>query len=233
MVSHELIARLREFDTALLANTIGYIDPTPPHEWYMDGGIRCLTPSLPPTVGFAVTAEVDSSTPSGAADFDEFYRQVEAMERAGCPSVWVVKAVGSRPGHECIMGDGMAKLLHSAGCPGAVIDGGVRDVAGILGVPFGAHARGTVVHHCALRMRRANQPLDVGGITIRPGDCIHAGVEGVIRIPHSCIAQLPDRAAQMIDFERDAHEALSSRDLTVSQRRAKVGELLAAYGFKG
>ncbi|MFN7926241.1 MAG: RraA family protein [Bryobacteraceae bacterium] len=226
-----LFERLRSFDTALLANTIGYIDPTPVHEWYMDGSIRCLTPSRPPTVGVAVTAEIDSSTPLGTADFDEFYRQVEAMEHSALPSVWVVKAVGSRPGHECIMGDGMAKLLRAAGCAGAVIEGGVRDVPGILGADFGVHARGTVVHHCALRMRRANEPVEVGGITIHPGDCIHAGAEGVIRIPASCMDQLPDRALAMIDFERDAHEALVRRDLTVAQRRAKVGELLAAYGF--
>src|SRR2546426_7141056 len=89
------INQLREFDTALLANTIGYIDPTPPHEYYMGGSIRSLTPTIEPTVGVAFTCELDSSTPvvagksvdTGPQGYD-FYDQLEEMSRAGQPVVW-------------------------------------------------------------------------------------------------------------------------------------------------
>ena len=130
----DILEQLRDFDTALLANTIGYIDPTPAHEWYMRGSVRSLTPSLAPTVGVAFTCELDSSTPVGERGADEyaekgldFYDQLDAIAGAGLPVVRVVRAVGSRPDHECILGDGMAKEL-----------------------PFAVYAPGTTNHHCPL-----------------------------------------------------------------------------------
>src|SRR5512147_1158345 len=96
-VSRSTLQELQDFDTALLANTIGYIDPTPPHEWYMGGSIQSVTPGLGPTAGVAYTCEVDTSTPGGAPAMDDYWRQVEEMERDGRPVVWVVKTVGSRP----------------------------------------------------------------------------------------------------------------------------------------
>jgi regulator of RNase E activity RraA len=226
-----VLEALSDFDTALLANTIGYIDPTPPHEYYMGGQIKSVTNSLGPTVGVAVTCEIDTSTPGATPDLDAYYRQLDEISSMNVPAVWVAKAVGSRPDHECVLGDGMAKALFAAGCLGVVTDGGVRDVSGLLSIPFAAYSRGTTIHHCAMRILKSGEPVEIGGITIRPGDVVHANLEGVIRIPSTCLKDLPARAIKMRAFEHAAHCLLRRTDLVASEKRQRVGRLLAEYGF--
>jgi 4-hydroxy-4-methyl-2-oxoglutarate aldolase len=226
-----ILEGLREFDTALLANTIGYIDRTPAHEYYMGGSIQSVTPSIGPTVGVAATCEMDTSTPGSDHEFDLYLEQLDQIGRTAEPVIWVVKAVGSRPDHECIMGDGMAKDLTSMGCIAIVTDGGVRDVAGMMTLPFAAYSRGTTIHHCGLRVRSINRPVEVGGITVSPGDMLHANHEGVIKIPPGCLGILSERARQMRVFEYEAHEVLRSRCIPVAEKRQKVGALLRKFGF--
>lgn len=226
-----ILEELRDFDSALIANTLGYIDPTPAHEIYMDGGIQSVTPGLGPTVGVAVTCELDSSTPGGQADAAIYWETLQAMEASDLPSVWVVKCVGARPRHETVIGDGMAKTLHAAGCVGLVTDGAVRDVPGLMTTPFAAYCRGVCIHHCALRFRKFQQPVEVGGITIRAGDIIHASAEGVIRVPTAALEALPEKATRMRAFEHAAHRFLRRTDLTALQKRDAVVRLLGEYGF--
>jgi len=231
MITKSLIEQLEEFDTALLANTIGYIDATPAEQWYMGGMIRSLTPSLGPTVGVAAICEVDSSSPGGESDMDAFGRQLAEFERSELPIVWVVKAVGSRPDHECVLGDGMAKTLTSVGCIGIVTDGGVRDVDGLLSTSFAAYGRGTVIHHAAMRMRAATTPIEIGGITVASGDVIHANKEGVIKIPPACVEQLPERAAAMIAYEHENHAHLRRTDIDWATKQKMTVARRGKYGF--
>ncbi|MCH2693761.1 MAG: RraA family protein [Acidobacteriia bacterium] len=227
----DLLHELREFDTALIANTIGYIDKTPAHEFYMGNSIQSVTPTLGPTVGVAMTCQLDSSTPGNQANPEPHLQQLEQILELQEPVVWVVQTVGSRPDHECVLGDGMAKELFSVGCVGVVTDGGVRDIEGLLSIPFAAYSKGKTIHHCALNYKEINNPVNIGGITIRSGDVIHANNEGVIRVPTSCLEKLPTQAIKMRSFEQDVHRFCRRTDSTPRSNRKRVEELLKHYGF--
>ena len=233
MALRATMEELRDFDTALIANTIGYLSKEPPETWYLAGDIQSVTPSIGPTVGRAVTCEMDTSSPDdGQGDAEGYWQQLEQMVHLEEPCVWVVKAVGSRPDHECIIGDGMAKTLHSVGCVGLITNGGVRDVDGLLSTPFAVYCRGTTIHHCRLRVRRTNAPVEIGGITVKPGDLIHANKEGVIRIPPECLPRLAEIAVKNRAFEYDAHRILRRTDLTPAQKRQHVSGLIERYGLR-
>lgn len=227
------LQELRDFDTALLANTIGYIDSTPAHEYYMGSSIRSVTPALGPTVGIAVTCEIDSSTPGGQADMEGYWQQMEEITEMAEPAIWVARAVGSRPDHECVLGDGMAKTFRAAGCEGAVTNAGARDVAGCLTAGFAVYCTGKTIHHGPYRFRSVNQPVELGGITVHPGDVLHANQEGVIRIPPTCLNKLAEAATRMRAFEHETHRLLRRTDLTPAYKRSAVAELVVKYGFGG
>ena len=125
----------------------------------------------------------------------------------------------------------MAKILYSVGCVGAVTDGGVRDVEGMLTVPFPVYGRGRTIHHSTLRFLRINAPVEIGGITVRPGDVIHANAGGVIKIPPGCLERLPERASAMAAFEHEVHCVWRQAGVPVDDKRRAVAVLLAKYGF--
>ena len=226
-----MLEELQEFSAALLANTIDCIDPTPAYQRYMGGEIRSVTPQLRPTVGVTFTCEMDTSTPEGHSDFGGYYQMLDDMSRLDEPKVFVIKTFGSRPNHECVLGDGMAKELYSCGCVGVVTDGGVRDVSDLLKVPFAAHSKGTTVHHGAMRIRAIGQTIEIGGITVKRGDIIHADSEGVIKIPTPCLGDLAVSARRMESFEHEAHRLLQDKNLSSFERHRRVRELLPKYGF--
>jgi regulator of RNase E activity RraA len=125
----------------------------------------------------------------------------------------------------------MAKELYSLGCVGAVTDGGVRDVNGLLTTPFAVYSRGKTIHHCALRFPQINRPIEVGGITIETGDIIHANAEGVIKIPKACLKDLGSKATDMYAFERDAHQVIRRTGPTLASKTSQIQEFLTKRGF--
>lgn len=100
------------------------------------------------------------------------------------------------------MGGLMGTAMASRGYSGAVIDGGVRDVAYLRKIGFPVFATGIVpstsVHH--YRFGGAQMPVQCGGVTVNAGDVIVADSDGVVVVPRARAAEIL-KVAQQLDFK--------------------------------
>ena len=224
-----LIEQLREFETPLVAEGLGALGCSELHRYYMGGEIRMLTETPQPVVGVAVTLEVDTSTPQLEADTRVLYDALDEIALTKIPAILVLKAVGSRPQHECVLGDGVAKMAQAVGCCGAIPDGGVRDLAGITSVGFGVFARGPVANHATFVLRKPEGSIEVGGIQVSDGDLVHADSNGVHLVPPAYHPMIVEACILSRDFETRVHTFMRRSDVSTAEKLRYVDEVRAGH----
>jgi regulator of RNase E activity RraA len=213
-----LLEELRHFDSPTLFNAVARLRGAPEEE-YTDHTIRCLLPELGAAIGYAFTAEVTTNDPdSPALDWNDYYALLE--ETPG-PLIAVFKDVDSRPGRGASFGDGMATLHQRLGVSGVLVEGTVRDLAGIRRVGLPISAWGTVPGHGVFNLTRFNQPLTVGQLRVRPGDLLLADADGCVKLPAAEAAEVLRLARQIRAEEEEIFAAYRAPDFTVEKMRAK------------
>jgi regulator of RNase E activity RraA len=217
-VGQTIIDGFKEFDSATVFNAmvekLGL-----PNEAYTDHTIRCLLPELGRAVGFAMTAEVTTNDPdSPALDWTDYY---QLLEHSAGPLIAVIKDVDSRPGRGACFGDGMATLHKRLGVVGIVVEGTVRDLAGIRQVELPIFAWGSVPGHGVFHLTRFNTPVTVGQLRIRPGDLIVADSDGCVRIPTGQAEDILKLAGEIRAREAELFEFYRSPDFTVHKMRER------------
>ena len=196
------IAALRRYDSATIANAIETFEARHPTAGFASLELRCMFPDLPPTVGYALTCTVDSTTPrrGGAAGMGKLVRALRAAPK---PAVVVMKSVGQEPLRNCHLGDVLGTLFQRMGAVAAVADAGVRDLAGIAerAPGFQVFAAGTVVSHGDYNIVEVGPSVAICGLTISKGDLLHGDANGLVSIPHAVAARLPAAAAKVLKTE--------------------------------
>jgi 4-hydroxy-4-methyl-2-oxoglutarate aldolase len=217
-VDPAVLASLQSFDSPTLFNAL--VEKLGlPNEEYTDHTIRCLLPELGSVLGYAVTAEVTTNDPdSPAIDWPEYYAHLEQLDG---PLIAVMKDVDSRPGRGASFGDGMATLHKRLGVVGVLIDGTVRDLAGIRKVGLPMWAWGTVPGHGAFHLTRFNTPITVGQLRIRPGDLLFADGDGCVRIPNELAGEVLRLAGEIRAREASIFAFYTSPDFTVQKLRER------------
>jgi regulator of RNase E activity RraA len=123
------------------------------------------------------------------------------------------------------MGGLMGTAMMSRDYVGAVIDGGVRDVAYLRKIGFPVYATGIVpstsVHHYRFD---PTQTIVCDGVTVHPGDIVAADSDGVVVVPHERAAEVL-ASAQQLDFKEHSMYAYIEKLKSIEQAVKQFGRL--------
>jgi 4-hydroxy-4-methyl-2-oxoglutarate aldolase len=198
-----LLEALARYDSPTLANAIETFDVRSRDGGFMDNRIRCMFPELGRMVGYAATATIIARGSPGAdwagAGNDALYAHVRTVD---APRIVVVKDLDDPPSHGSLWGEVHATIFQALGCVGAVTDGAVRDLDEARGMGFRFFAAGPSVSHAYVRVETVGEPVQVGGLTVAPGDLLHADQHGVLSIPSEIALELPAAADRVIEREQ-------------------------------
>jgi regulator of RNase E activity RraA len=186
---------------------------------YLSHRIRPIFPSK--FAGFALTVLLNKESNH---DPDALSGMLAAIDRGAPNSVYVMALEDGADiaGMGGLMGTAMAARNFS----GAVIDGGVRDVAYLQKIGFPVFALGIVpstsVGH--YRFAGSNIPVVCDGVSVNPADIVVADADGVAIIPRSAAAQVLARA-QDLDFKEHSMYATIEKLKSIEEAVKKFGRL--------
>jgi len=218
----ENIRKLVEFDTPTVANGLAMLEIQDPSAGYTGPDIRALMPELGPKVGIAVTARLNTTSPGTDKPeslFTDWLRLIQEAAKGddtgSMPVFTVIESVGLRPRYTVAIGDGMGTMMRMAGAVGFITNGCIRDIEGVRNVPLACWATGLSPMHGRMRWLDLNCTVVIDGMTVRPGDFVHADANGAIVIPSQVADQVYDKAMEVHTQEQAMFAKLRDPGMTL------------------
>ncbi len=172
--------------------------------------------------GFARTVLLKKD--EGNSDPAALNGMLQAIDQGSTDSVYVMVV---EDGEDIAgMGGLMGTAMSARGYAGAIIDGGVRDVAYLRKIGFPVYATGIVpstsVHH--YRFGGSQVPVTCDGVTVNAGDIVAADSDGVVVVPRAKALEVLHLAQQM-DFKEHSMYAVIEQMKSIVEAVKKFGRL--------
>ena len=189
------------------------------HKMHMSHRMRPIFPTK--FAGFAVTVLLKKEA---TEDPKALNGMLAAIDQGSKDSVYVMVV---EDGIDIAgMGGLMGTAMYSREFAGAVIDGGVRDVAYLKKIGFPVYALGIVpstsVHH--YRFGGSNIPVVCDGVEVKAADIVVADQDGVVVVPRAD-AQKVLVLAQEMDFKEHSMYAYIEKLKSIEEAVKKFGRL--------
>ena len=189
---------LRAIPTPAVSNAIETFSVRPRTAGFMGPEVRQMFPSMPPVIGFAVTARTVSAHdagPRGPAFRADYWRYLEHSEPR--PLVSVVEDLDDPPSIGAFFGEVNSNIHRALGCVGAITNSGIRDMDEIEALEFPIWAKSVIVSHAHVHLVDFGTAVRVGGLVVQPGDLLLADRHGVIQIPLEIARDIPEAVRQI------------------------------------
>ncbi|MGR3570442.1 RraA family protein [Brevirhabdus sp.] len=193
----KLLTLLRSVDTPTVCNAIEVAQGQRGFNGFTRGTMLCSDPEAPAVVGYAVTAKISAlALPTEPAEVIRTRRMAyyKAMAEGPKPSLAVVEDVDFPDCIGAYWGEVNTAVHKGFGMSGALTNGVMRDL-GDLAPGFPVIAGSVGPSHGFVHVTELGTPVTVFGLTVRPGDLVHADRHGAVVIP----ADIVDRIAAAID----------------------------------
>jgi 4-hydroxy-4-methyl-2-oxoglutarate aldolase len=222
-VSPDILGQLRTVDSCTISNTIERLNARLYNEGFVDGSVRCLTPKLPPMAGYAATGRIrTSAAPTTGRLYYERMDWWQYILTIPAPRIIVLQDVDHRPGFGALFGEIHAHIASALGCHGYVTNGAVRDLPGIESTGFHLYASGLAVSHAYAHVVDFGEPVEVGGLTINPGDLLHGDLHGVISVPIDIAGQIFEVSAELLAQEQEIIQLCQSPHFSLERLRSHI-----------
>lgn len=218
-----ILDQLRTLDACTVSNAIERLDVRLRNEGFTDISVRCLSPNLPPMVGYAVTGRIRTAAAPIARycyyDHIDFWESLVAIP---APRVIVFEDLDAKPGFGALFGEIHAQIGRALGCIGYVTNGAVRDLPGIGRPGFHLFARGVSVSHAYAHVVDFGGPVQVGGLPVKPGDLLHGDLHGVVSIPAAIAGAIPGVAAHLLAEEGELMQLCQPGHFSMDKVRKQI-----------
>ena len=217
LTDSELVAQFRHVEVASVSDALEQIIHK---RMYMTHRMQPIFTSK--FAGYARTVQLKKD--EGNNDPEALTGMLEAIDQGSTDSVYVMAV---EDGEDIAgMGGLMGTAMAVRGYAGAIIDGGVRDVAYLRKIGFPVFATGIVpstsVHH--YKFGGGQVPVACNGVPVNPGDIVVADSDGVAVVPKAN-AQAVLTLAQQMDYKEHSMYALIEQWKSIVQAVKKVGRL--------
>ena len=220
-LSADVLEELRQFDTPTVCNALEIVAPQRRAYGYTTSPLVCPDPDTV-MVGYARTATIRANAPSGRSGADDlavrvgYYRHMAAGPQ---PTITVIQDIDASPGFGAWWGEVNSSIHAGLGSLGVITNGSIRDL-GEWAPGFGALAGSIGPSHAWVHVVEYGVAVTVHGMTVRPGDLIHADRHGAVVVPADVAADVPAAAAKIAAAERVLIDAARSEGFSIDRLTA-------------